>query len=167
MQPLITRNDIAELRQISNTPHDAKLNEMIIDAQMMDLQPLLGELFFNKLVTNPSNYSELMDGGVYEYNGESYHNYGLKKVLVYFSYARYVMFGSAIDTPFQQVFKQNENSQPVDNATKKTTYNMNRDSAYQVWENVKNYLTRMQHPDFKHNCQTSAPSRGMKIFKIE
>lgn len=167
MQPLITRNDIAQVRQISNTPNDAKLNEMIIDAQMLDLQPLLGEIFFNKLVASPTDYDELLNGGAYELNGQSYINYGLKKVIVYFSYARYMMFGAVTDTPFSTVLKTNENSQPVDASTKKSIYTMNRDSAYQVWENVKNYLVRTQHPDFKHNCQTSAPSRGMKIFKIE
>lgn len=165
MQKLITRAEIAKYRQISKTPNDAKLDEMILDAQMLDIQPLLGEKLYNKVVAAPVDYSALMDGGVYEVNGTTYTNYGLKMVLVYFTYARYIMFGSAIDTPFSVVEKLNNDSRPVDASGKKTIYVLNRDAAFQVWENVKNYLIRTKDPDF-NNCRTSAPSRGMHITKI-
>lgn len=98
-QPLITRNDIARYRQISKSSNDAKLNEMILDAQLLDLQPLIGESLYNKLLVNPADYEELLDGGIYEVDGIGYTNYGLKMVLVYFGYARYIMFSSVTDTP--------------------------------------------------------------------
>lgn len=78
MQPLITRDDIAKYRQISKTPNSDKLNEMILDAQMLDLQPLLGENLYNKLIASPADYHELITGGIYEHNGITYTNYGLK-----------------------------------------------------------------------------------------
>jgi hypothetical protein len=149
MQPLITRSDIARYKQIAKTPHDDKLNEQIIDAQLLDVQPLLGESLFNKIMAAPSAYADILDGGIYEHDGISYTNYGLKMVLAYFTHARYVMFSSAIDTPFSVVEKLNDNSRPVDAAAKKTLYTLNREAAQQVWDNVKNYLVRTGQPDFK------------------
>lgn len=165
MTPLITRNEIAQYRQVSNTPHDAKLNEMILDAQLLDLQPLLGERLFNKLVAAPADYAELMTGGTYEHDGLTYTNYGLKMVLAYFAYARYVMFGSVIDTPFSIVEKLNQDSRPAESSSKKSIYGLNREAAFQIWENVKNYLVRTKQPDFNHGCgrNTTGSFRFTKI----
>lgn len=165
MNKLISRSDIAKYRQISKTPHDDKLNEMILDAQMIDLQPLLGENLFNKIVSNPENYTELLEGGSYTYNGLDYTNYGLKMVLVYYAYARYMMFSSVTDTPFSVVEKLSENSRPLEASSKKTIYTLNRDAAYNLWENVKNYLIRTKNPDFT-KCNETRASIGMRFTKI-
>jgi hypothetical protein len=109
MQPLITRSDIARYKQISKTPYDDKLHEQILDAQLLDLQPLIGESFFNKILSAPEDYSDVLEGCVYEHDGISYTNYGLSMVLTYFAYARYMMFSGAVDTPFSVVEKLNEN----------------------------------------------------------
>ena len=164
MQLLITRNDIAKYRQISKTPHEAKLNELILDAQMLDLQPLLGESIYNKIMAAPEDYSALLEGGIYETDGIGYTNYGLKMVLAYFAYARYMMFSGIIDTPFSVVEKINPDSKPVDAASKKTIYNLNRDAAFQIWDNVKRFLVRTHHPDFVVSGTQS--SHGLKFKKI-
>lgn len=164
MQPLITRNDIAQYRQISKTPNDAKLKEMILDAQMLDLQPLLGESLYNKILYAPEEYEPLLEGGIYEIDGIGYTNYGLKMVLAYFSYARYVMFASMTDTPFSVVEKLNPDSRPADPAAKKTLYALNREAAFQLWENVKRYLARTRHPYFTLCNNTVAGS--LKLKKI-
>ncbi|MHA3787448.1 DUF6712 family protein [Flavobacterium hauense] len=164
MQPLITRNDIAKYRQISKSPNDAKLKEMILDAQMLDLQPLIGESLYNKLLASPEDYNDLLEGGAYEVDTIDYTNYGLKMVLVYFAYARQIMFSSVKDTAYSVVEKLNDNSRPADILSKKTIYTLNREAAFQVWENVKQYLIRTQHPDFIHCQKTSA--KGLRFKKI-
>lgn len=164
MQKLITRNDIAKYRQVSKTPNDDKLNEMILDAQILDLQPLLGENLYNQILANPAYHEELLAGGVYEVDGIDYTNYGLKMVLAYFAYARHIMFSSVTDTPFSVVEKLTDNSRPVETSSKKTIYGLNRDAAFQIWENVKKYLIRTKHPDFTH-CKKNT-SRGLKFKKI-
>ena len=164
MQPLITRNDIAQYRQISKTPNNEKLNEMILDAQLLDLQPLLGEVLYNKLLASPADHAELMAGGIYEHDGTSYTNYGLKMVLAYFTYARYMMFSSVTDTPFSVVEKLNNDSRPVDSAAKKTIYSLNRDAAMQLWENVRNYLVRTNYPDYRSG--TTCSTGGLRFTKI-
>lgn len=164
MQPLITRNDIAKYRQIAKSPNDAKLNEMILDAQMLDLQTLIGESLYNKLLASPEDYQDLLEGGTYETEGIGYTNYGLKMVLSYFVYARHIMFSSVTDTAYSVVEKLNDTSRPADAASKKNIYSLNRDAAFQIWENVKKYLIRTKHPDFT-NCQ-KADSKGLRFKKI-
>lgn len=163
MQPMITRSDIARYKQLSKTPHDDKLNEQIIDAQLLDVQPLISESLFHKIMAAPSAYGDLMDGGIYEHDGISYTNYGLKMVLAYFTYARYIMFSSAIDTPFSIVEKLGDKSRPVEPSAKKTIYTLNREAAHQVWDNVRNYLTRTAQPDFKA-CRPQL--QGIRFSKI-
>lgn len=165
MQPLITRSDMARYKQMAKTTHDDKLNEQILDAQLLDVQPLIGEGLFNKIIAAPQEYTDLMDGGIYDHEGISYTNYGLKMVLAYYAYARYIMFSSAIDTPFSVVEKLSDNSRPAEMQAKKTIYTLNRESALQVWGNVKNYLTRTQHPDFI-NCHNPPTTTGFRLKKI-
>jgi hypothetical protein len=165
MQPLITRSDIARYKQLAKTPHDDKLNEQVLDAQLIDLQPLIGETLFNKILAAPEDYAELLDGGVYEHDSISYTNYGLKMVLAYYAYARYIMFGSAIDTPFSVVEKLNDTSRPADAASKKTMYTLNRESAQQLWRNVKNYLIRTGQQDYISSVHT-APAGRFHLKKI-
>jgi len=161
MQPLITRSDIARYKQIAKTPHDDKLNEQILDAQLLDVAPLVGEGLFNKIVAAPQDHTDLLDGGIYEHDGISYTNYGLKMVLAYFAYARYIMFSSAIDTPFSVVEKLSDNSRPVEASAKKTIYTLNRQAGQQVWDNVKNYLIRTRYADYT-SCTTKQGSLRFK-----
>jgi hypothetical protein len=163
MQPLITRSDIARYKQISKTPHDDKLNEQILDAQLLDVAPLIGESLFNKIVVAPQDYTDLLDGGIYDHDGISYTNYGLKMALAYFAYSRYIMFSSAIDTPFSVVEKLSDGSRPVEASAKKNIYTINRQAAQQVWDNVKNYLIRNNNPDFKHCITKQGSLRFKKI----
>lgn len=164
MQPLITRNDIARYRQISKTPNDDKLNEMILDAQLLDLAPLLGEKLFTAITASPENYDLLLNGGIYEHDGVSYSCYGLKMVLSYFTYARYVMFSSIISAPISIVEKLNPDSKPVEPHSKKSIYGINRDSAFKIWQNVENYLLRSQDVLFTRNTSCKTTLRFNKII---
>lgn len=164
MQPLITRNDIARYRQISKSANEAKLKEMILDAQILDLQPLIGENLYNQLLSALEEYKELFDGGIYEHKGITYTNYGLKMVLAYYTYARYIMFSSITDTPYSVVEKLNDTSRPVEASSKKTIYSLNRDAAFQIWDNVKKYLIRTKHPHY--SIATNATAVGLIFKKI-
>jgi hypothetical protein len=119
------------------------LEAIIIESQIQDLAPLLGERLFNDILNNTAEYTEILEGGTYTYNDILYTNYGLKAVLSYYTYARYQMFGGVIDTPFSQIEKlEGAESRPTSDKTKKDLYQMNRDSAFNVWKSVENYLIR-------------------------
>ena len=137
---LINRADIALLRQISETVYDDVLEAMIIETQIQDIQPLLGEFLFNAIMNNPTNFASILNGGSYTYLGETYQNYGLKTVIVFYTYARLKMYGSAIDTPFSTVEKlEGADSRPISDKTKKDLYQMNRDTGFTAWKSVELY----------------------------
>jgi hypothetical protein len=168
---LITRLDISDYKQISQTVYDDVLNAIIIEAQIQDIAPLLGERLFNDLLNNVGNYNDLLNGGTYTYSNILYTNYGLKAVLSYYTYARYQMFGGVIDTPFSQIEKLEGNeSRPTSENTKKALYQMNRDSAFNVWKSVENYLIRTDNILYRniclnHNC-TTQNKNNITISKI-
>jgi len=152
---LITRADVSLYKQISQTVFDDVFNSIVLEAQIQDLAPLLGERLFNDILDNPSNYSALLNGGTYTHNDITYSNYGLKAVLSYYFYARYQIFGGVTDTPFSMVEKLNgSESRTTSDKTKKDLYQMNRDSAFTIWKSVENYLIRTGNPLFSNlnNC---------------
>lgn len=163
MQPLITRDDIVKYRQIAKSLNNDKLNESILDAQLLDLKPLLGEKLFDKIIARPEDYAELLDGGIYTHDGIEYSNYGLKMALAYFVYARYAMFSHVTDTPYAFVEKRNADSQTVTSETKKSLFNTNREIASKVWNNVKMYLQRTNYKGYT----TCALKPALRFTKIQ
>lgn len=166
---LISRLEIQNYVQLSSHTNNEVLNGLILQAQIQDIAPLLGEKLFNDLLTSPNNYSALLNGGNYIYDTVSYLNYGLKAVLANYVYARNVMFGGVIDTPFGVVEKLNASeSQPISYKTKEALYQLNRDTAFTLWKSVENFLIRTNEPFFNELslCQKEITS-NFKIRKIQ
>lgn len=163
---LINLADMQLYHDISDTTYTKVLNSMIVAAQLQDVAALLGERLFNDLLANPASYTDLLDGGIYTYNGVDYTNYGLKSVISHYAYARYLMFGSSKDTPFGFVDKlSGQDSRPTSDKHKKDLYGLNRDSAYKLWVSVQNFLVRTKEPLFINACRTK-PNNQFKISKI-
>jgi hypothetical protein len=163
------RTDVSLYKQVSKTVYDDVFDPIMIEAQLQDIAPLLGERLFNDINNNLANYTDLLNGGTYEYNNITYSNYGLKAVLSYYFYARYQMFGGIIDTPFSIVEKlEGAESRPTSDKTKKDLYQMNRDSAFNIWRSVENYLIRTNNPLFNvvGKCAT-ATRNNITFSKIQ
>jgi hypothetical protein len=140
---LITRSKVQQYKQVSNSVNDDVFNSILIQTQIEDIAPLLGEDLFNDLINNPANYTALLTGGAYTYNGITYQNYGLEAVIAYYWYARYTMFGSVTDTPFGLMQKiSGEGTQEVSQKAKDALYQYNQNSAFTIWKSVENYLIR-------------------------
>ena len=162
---LINRAKIAEYKQISKSVFDDVLNSHIRDAQFDDVKPLIGERLYNAIVADQTAHATLLNGGTYTYNGITYINQGLKSVIVYYTYARYMMFGDVVDTPFSLVNKLNQGeSQRVDYATKKSLYQINQNSAFNLWLSVRDYLIRTNYALYE-NCLT-AQNKTFNFSKI-
>ena len=140
---LITRAKVQQYKQVSNSVHDDVFDSVLIQCQIEDIAPLLGEDLFNDLINNTSNYTDLLTGGAYTYNGITYQNYGLEAVIAYYWYARYTMFGNVTDTPFGLMQKiSGEGTQEVSQKAKDALYQYNQNSAFTIWKSVENYLIR-------------------------
>lgn len=160
---IITKNDIAKHRQISKSVSPIIIDQYIDDAQITDLLPLLGEGFYYSIVSNPEGFTDLLEGVDYTYDGVTIPMPGLKKVLSLFAYARYILHGSATDTPFGYVEKTYNESNPVPRPNRKEIYKANQQTAMQYWIQVKSYLDRSinQYPNWK-TCN----SRSKRTFRL-
>lgn len=144
---IITLADIRKTRDVSSSLKEARINQYIRDAELSDLRPLLGEVLYQDIVTNPTDtargsYPDLLDGAVYPYSDYTYTHPGIKDVLVDLAYARYRFFGSDIDTPFSTVVKQSQDSQPTGVSRNREIYSAIRKVAFAKWELVKDFLNR-------------------------
>lgn len=165
---IITAEDLRNFKQISKSKgsSDEIIKQLILDSQIQDLAPLLGENLFNDIVLNPDKHEDLLNGGEYLHNGITYINVGLKTVLIHYAYSRYVMFSNMVDTPYGFVEKLNPgNSQPISEKQKSSTYKINQDTAFTYFGSVQKYLERTNYPMYKQNI--CAPTkRGFRIYKV-
>lgn len=115
---LINRSDIVPYAQIAIHQRDEEmLQPHILSAQNVDIRPVLGEAFWTDLIQNrtQTKYLTLLDGGTYtDDNGNVVTFQGLKSAIACFTYARYIMYKNAVDTPFGVVSKVTEYSQMSD-----------------------------------------------------
>lgn len=160
---LITRSDISAQRQVSQSVYDDVINQYIEDAQFLDISELIGSKIYNSIMDG-DDHSDLLDGSTYTYKGEDYTHVGLKRVLVYYAYARYVKFGSQTDTPFGFVEKDSEYSTKVSDSNKQATFKLNQQIGYKYWMNVKAFLDRTNYPDWNNDCR--AKGGNFRISKI-
>ena len=151
----IDRDFISGYKQIANTNFDNKINELIIESQFMDLRPLLGQRLYDDINNNIANYTFLLEGGNYTYQGVEYTNQGLKVAAVYYFYARYAYYGSVTDTPFSLVNKINgDKTQPATTEMKKAMFNNNQNIAFNIWQSVELYLIRTENELFNTHCRS-------------
>jgi len=162
---LITRAEILEYKQISKTANDERLNDIIIQVQINEIRPLLGEALFNSIMNDASAYEDLLNGSTYTYNSLTYQNYGLKAVIAYYVDAYWKMFGDVTSTPFGNVTKLNDSgkSEPISDGFRKSIFTMNKQSAYNIWLNVQLFLTRTNEPLYNF-C--AVKRNNFKINKI-
>jgi hypothetical protein len=146
--PLITITEIRAKRQVSNNVTDILIEPHIEDAEYVDLMPLLGNQFYQDIVTNPSStvngsYPNLLNGSTYQWNEKTYSHPGIKSVLIDFAVARYKLYGSNIDTPFGYVNKQSESSNQIQFDQRRAEYAALRKTAEFKWEQVRLFLSRV------------------------
>ena len=165
---LINKSDIIDVRQISKSVSEGIINNFIDEAQLLDLKPLIGENLYQEIVLNTSNYHDLLNEITYNYNGSQLTSCGLKKVLIHFAYARYVMNGSTTDTPFGMVEKQFQDGRNIERTSKKEIYKYNQQIAFQYWQEVERYLNRNQelYPSWKNGYCEPRRNTSFRINKI-
>lgn len=92
---LITFLNIKQtVKQISEHIDQERINNAITEAEELDLSPIIGEQVYISILEKngiyTGDYKSLMDGVVYEYEGEKYQLRGIKVALCYFAYSRLI-----------------------------------------------------------------------------
>jgi len=146
---LITLANIRAVKSIAlNVQQEKELIPYILEAQNFDLVKFLGDAFYLALVddfnASPSlaTYSTLFNGGSYIHNDVNYQLYGVKDLIVYYAYARYVNNSNVIATPTGFVNKTNPYSEQVTDKTISRLVDNARSGASFIEDSLKNYLNR-------------------------
>ncbi|WP_129714670.1 DUF6712 family protein [Pedobacter sp. SYP-B3415] len=158
MNLLITTADIREIRPIAQAIDDInKVEPFIAEAQQVELKDLLGVEFFYAVLASPDSYQTLLSGGTYNTSqGHAIAFNGLKTVLAYFSYARFLMNDNMKHTNAGFVNKVNQFSQPASQSQITAKYQDARSMAFSHWSDVILYLdtNRQQYPLWRSGCTT-------------
>lgn len=95
-----------------------KIDRCIDTAERVDLFDVLGPFYFDVVENkNNSDWSGLMDGAMFEYEGEKCIHIGIKKYLAGLAYVRYLTMINVSHTPFGLVNKMSQDSEPIDPTT--------------------------------------------------
>lgn len=125
---IIAKADFEYHLQIAaNMDYDRMMEPHVLNAQLYDLRPVIGDALYVDMVKNRASapYDDLIAGGEYTYNGIDYFFQGIKKPLVHFAYARYCMRNGAQDTASglrRKLDQQWSDPLPMQEATKEAEY---------------------------------------------
>jgi hypothetical protein len=174
---LITIDNIIEYKPMSiNTDVTKKLNTYIQEAQEFDVMKFLGDEFYialeNDFIAQPSlpTYSDLFNGSEYIYAGVTYRHRGIKAMLIYYAYARYLANTQSNQTAFGNVAKTNPDSTPVSDKTIQRQVEQALAGAYKYQSDVNDYLCRMYstfpYPLWSGRVADRIPTSSLKISAV-
>lgn len=153
---------------IPNNNNVKKLEAAILQAEQVNIRPLLGAALFYDLEQNKANskYQDLLNGKSYTYCDNTISFKGLNAVISNYAYAVYVSKANLIDTNSGLVLKKTEYSDHLEYSKLKAEASQYENLAISYWEDVKQFLC--EFPDtydlFKDNNVT--PKSRMKITSI-
>ena len=126
MPNLITLTDIKTLKPLSKNADASKtVDPFVFEAQEFELRPFMSDEFYldllddfnNGLSPNFVKYNDLWNGHTWIKNNTKYENPGLKKVLIYYSYARIINRAPTAVTAYGVRSKKTADSEPVTEKT--------------------------------------------------
>jgi len=143
MALLWTYENQQTIKPIAANFPEPEFEQIMEEVQVEDLQKLLGFDFYQDIIQNPTDTwnAALLDGGDYEYNSVTYTYVGLKYVLAYFAYARYVRVSSKKDTASGFVSKQFEDSRQIANGDKANLHKDFQKIAHKYWEECEKFIS--------------------------
>lgn len=122
-QLLITNDEFkSRARVVSSNIDAAKIEAFIHEAEIMDLKPMLGDLFVD-VMNNKERYQVFVEGGILILNDKRVEIEGLKTALAYFAFARMARNGDAVLTRYGFVNKENANSYRAEQEQREQVYN--------------------------------------------
>ena len=164
---LINTTIIREFRPLSESfkTDDSYITSFIDEAEELDLKKLLGEqlyIDFNRNVTD-AKYQTLLDGGNYMRSGNTfeYTFSGIKEILSYYAYGRFLFFGSDLNTKNGVVKKSVERAVQLTRERKKELFKYNQRIALKKFQSTRDFLNNSKtvYP-FWNECKTINKNTG-------
>jgi hypothetical protein len=147
MTTLIVKNDLDKFKYVADSvKNNAAWNQFVLEAQMFDVKPWLGDELLNELLTQSPNFTAdnltLLSGGAYTYGTNNYTFEGLKAVIIYYAFARYTNRSSVNYTAAGIVSKDSDFSTPVSDKVIQRMETESRLSADALRDELIMYLRR-------------------------
>lgn len=163
---LINKNNIGEFKALSNGVDISKIEQYIEAAQEFDLKEIICREFYFDILKNyqEDKYQKLIHGDTYDDGDMTVEFKGLKPVIAFFAYARYILFGNVQDTGFGFVQKTNEFSEPIQEKQKKDMRTLAIQDAMKYWKECLLYLNKkvVDFPVWK-KCTESCNKNGRSL----
>jgi hypothetical protein len=143
MTLLWTLEEQQAIKKVSPNRIGGTFNVLAEETQISDLKPLLGNDMFQNMLSNPSETwnKNLLDGGTYNVGSMAHTFSGLKYVLSYFFYARYIEQSNEFDTYIGIVEKNNQDSNHLMIGAIKNRANSIRQIAFKYWEECEAFIS--------------------------
>jgi hypothetical protein len=156
---VITTSDISTYKPISTHANNDEVLNYEKEALEFDVRPLLGDKFYTFLISsiNDPNIQTLLNGTTQD--GVKYE--GLKAVVVYYTWARYIQYSSEKDTPFGMVNKNSDFSNLFSGERRAAMVTQARSGAYSYWKQMEDFLNnnKTTYPLFESNCKTNVNAK--------
>ena len=144
MAILIFQEDFALIGQLAVHCDKEKLAIAIQESIIFDFEPLICENFVeisDKWDSDVTIWTALINGSTYKgCNDKDTRHLGLKKMLLYYIYARYTVMNNFNDTPNGSVTKTNDFSLPKPLKELEQFADKYRSMGFSVWKGVQKYL---------------------------
>ena len=122
--------------------NEQKFAQLASEVQLIKLKELMGADFVQDVLANPDSTwnAKLLDGATYDINDVSYTFAGLKYVLAFLFYERYIMEIDAQDTYVGLMRNENPNATHVGFAQKKNMAQEMRRIANDYWKDCYQFV---------------------------
>lgn len=140
---MITREDFKLIGDVARHCNLEKLSIAIEEAKTFDLTPLFCFGFINDVLNHwdKPEYSTLVNGGAYtDKLGKEQYNLGIKRLWVYYAYARYILINGYNDTANGIVKKEQNFSLPTPLKELTDYSNKYRNMGKKAYAGILNYL---------------------------
>lgn len=126
MEHLITPQELSHYgRPISAKTDEDKLTAYIVEAEQMNIKPVLGDSLFLHILEKgeeDEKIERLLKGGTYNVAGTIYSFAGLKAAMSYYVFAKYLMVGDFNATRFGISVKDDSYSSHISSAERSNAY---------------------------------------------
>jgi hypothetical protein len=163
--------DITDFRLVTDLDKSCKIERLepfIMEAQDLHLSDKLGWSLLSKILEDVDNskYNDLLNGSYFELNGKKYRHFGLKRVLVHYSYGIYKYLNNYVDMPYGTVYKEVQDSVPVQENTIKKLRDQHFNLASKYWQDVALYLCANKNTFIEFNCTKDCGCKTSKSNKV-
>lgn len=147
---LLTIAEQQEIKPIAE--HNKKeFAQLAQEVEISDLQDLISREFYQEIIRNPQKYKELLNGGSYTYCGNTYTFRGLKAVMAYLIYARYIRQSYIKDTYSGMVQHTQNDFQRVSAGELQNQELRYKAVAGGLWDDCLQYIREKGYPYFNQN----------------